>query len=259
MLFGLERRQGAIARDALAEAEVYGDRRLYERPRRARPPGGGLQCPLCGTSARRFLSFGLAARRNAQCPGCGSLERHRLLWLYLMRRTDFAVRRYRVLHTAPEPCLSEALGRLPHLRPRSLDRFNPRADVQADLTDLPFGAGEFDVVLSCHVLEHIPDDGAAIRELARVLKPTGWAVIMVPYDPRRPATEEGRHIASPALRLARFGHPYHYRIYGADLVARLAAGGLRASPLSSNRLLPGHQRRRYRINDNSLFRCTPQR
>ncbi|MCH7793674.1 MAG: class I SAM-dependent methyltransferase [Proteobacteria bacterium] len=256
MLFGLERLQSRIVGAAIPEAEIYRDERLYKRPRQARIARGQLQCPICGASARRFLAFGLAGRRNAQCPGCGSLERHRMLWLYLARHTDLGVRRYRVLHTAPEPCLADALARLPNLRTRSVDRFNPHADVQADLTDLPFADRRFDVVLSSHVLEHIPDDGAAIAELARVLRPGGWAAIMVPYDPARPATEEGRHIASPAERLARFGHPYHYRIYGADFPARLADAGFHVTAVSSRRLLTAHRRRRYRINRNYLFVCT---
>ncbi len=254
MLFGLERLKDSIAEDALSEARVYGDRRLYRR-RAVRVAPGMLLCPLCGARARRFLSFGHDRRRNAECPSCGSLERHRLLWLYLSRHSDLARRRHRVLHTAPEPFLETALDRLPLLRRVSVDRFNPAADVQADLTELPFPDRRFDVVLSSHVLEHIRDDGAAIAELARVLRPGGWAAIMVPFDPKRPVTDEGRDVASPAERLARFGHPYHYRIYGADLPARLAAAGFRVSVLSSKRLLTPHQRRRYRINRNYLFFC----
>ena len=141
------------------------------------------------------------------------------------------------------------------LRRVSVDRFNPSADVQADLTALPFPDHRFDVVLSSHVLEHIRDDEAAIAELARVLRPGGWAAIMVPYDPKLPVTEEGRDVESPAERLARFGHPYHYRNYGADFTSRLAAAGFRVSVLSSRRLLTAHQRRRYRINRNHLFFC----
>ncbi len=254
MLFGLERLKVSIAENALSEARVYGDRRLYKR-RAARFAPGMLLCPVCGNRARRFLTFGLDRRRNAECPSCGSLERHRLLWLYLTRHSDLARRRHRVLHTAPEPFLEAALDRLPLLRRISIDRFNPTADVQADLTDLPFPDGHFDVVLSSHVLEHVRDDGAAIAEIARVLRPGGWAAIMVPFDPILPVTDEGRDIVSPAERLARFGHPYHYRIYGADLTARLTAAGFLVSVLSSKRLLTPHRRRRYRINRNYLFFC----
>jgi SAM-dependent methyltransferase len=254
MLFGLERLKDSIAEDALSEARVYGDRRLYKR-RAVQVASGMLLCPVCGASAQRFLAFGLDRRRNAECPSCGSLERHRLLWLYLSRHSDLARGRHRVLHTAPEPFMEKALDRWPLLRRVSVDRFNPNADVQADLTDLPFPDCRFDVVLSSHVLEHIRDDGAAIAELARVLRPGGWAAIMVPFDPKRPVTEEGRDVESPAERLARFGHPYHFRIYGADLTARLAAAGFRVTVHSSKRLLTAHQRRRYRINRNYLFFC----
>ena len=174
MLFGLERLKDSIAQNALSEARVYGDRRLYRR-RAARVAPGMLLCPVCGASARRFLAFGLHRRRNAECPSCGSVERHRLLWLYLSRHSDLARGRHRVLHTAPEPFMETALERLPRLRRISVDRFNPNADVQADLIELPFPDRRFDVVLSSHVLEHIRDDDAAIAELARVLRPGGWA------------------------------------------------------------------------------------
>src|SRR5690606_26018849 len=138
----------------------------------------------------------------------------------------------------------------PNLRYVSVDRFNPAADVNADLTALPFPEGRFDLILSSHVLEHVPDDASAIAELARVLRPGGTAIVMVPFDPRRPATDEGADVASPAVRMARFGHPYHYRIYGADLPDRLAAAGLVPHLVASKRLLTGHQRRRYRVNAN---------
>jgi len=184
MLFGLERLKDSIAENALSAAQVYGDRRLYRR-RVARVAPGMLLCPVCGASARRFLAFGLHRRRNAECPSCGSVERHRLLWLYLSRHTDLARGRHRVLHTAPEPCLADALARLPNLRTRSVDGFNPHADVRADLTDLPFADRRFDVVLSSHVLEHIPDDRRAMREICRVLKPGGTLWILESHVPRK--------------------------------------------------------------------------
>ncbi len=255
MLYGLKTLLPRIEAGALPEGEVYRRERLYSQPRHHDVAPGVLCCPICGTAALRFLPFRLARRRNAQCPACGSVERHRLLWLYLARHTDILRRRYRVLHTAPEACLEPILRSRPNLDYRSVDLFNPFADVAADLTDLPFADGAFDVVLSSHVLEHIPDDRAAIGELARVLRPGGWAVIMVPFDPDLPATIEGADIASPALRMARFGHPYHYRINGADFVDRLAVAGFAVRTVWSKRMLTPHQRRRYRINRNHLFHC----
>jgi hypothetical protein len=245
---------GELASAGLSEGEIYRRERLYAAPRVPLGPPGVLECPICGTRARRFLRFGLFGRRNAQCPGCGSVERHRFLWLYLSTRTDLLTGRHRVLHTAPEPWLEARLRGLPNLWYRSVDRFNPAADVAADLTDLPFPDASFDWILSSHVLEHVPDDGAAIAELARVLRPGGRAILMVPFDPEGP-TREGAHLADPAERMARFGHPYHYRINGRDFPHRLAAAGLVPILVDSRRLLSPHQRRRFRVNRNHLFDC----
>lgn len=255
MLLRLDTQVKAIAAEELSAAEVYRREDLHRR-RTSRPMAPGLlHCPVCGDSAAAFLPFGLGGRRNALCPGCGSLERHRFLWLYLTRHTRLLRRVARVLHTAPEPCLEPRLRALPNLHYRSVDLFDPAADVQADLCDLPFGDGEFDLLLSSHVLEHLPDDRPALTELARVLRRGGRAVIMVPYDPALPETEEGGHVSSPRERMARFGHPYHYRNYGADFPARLAAAGFEATPVRVKRLLTPHKRRFFRLNDNFLFDC----
>ncbi len=174
------------------------------------------------------------------------------MWLFLTRRTDAMRKRLRILHTAPEPSL-EAVLRVRHgKRYLTVDAFNPLADLQADLTDLPLPDGLFDAVISSHVLEHIQDDRRAISELVRVLKPGGWALILVPYDPRRP-TQEDPAMDTPAKRMAAYGHPYHYRIFGNDLPERFADAGLPVTTHSSRVFLSGHARRRHRINRNYLF------
>lgn len=244
-----------IESGALSEAKVYRQERLYRQPVSDRVGTGILQCPICRTEAARFLPFGLAGRRNAQCPVCGSVERHRLLWIYLVRHTDLLRRRLSVLHSAPETCLEPILRRMPNWRYQSVDRFNPEADVSADLTDLPFPDRRFDAVLTSHVLEHIRRDGAAIGELARVLRPGGQAIIMVPFDAGRRDTEEGADIADPTERMMRFGHPFHFRIYGRDLVDRLGSAGFEVKTVWSKHLLSAHMRRRFRINNNYLFHC----
>ncbi|HET8728169.1 MAG TPA: methyltransferase domain-containing protein [Alphaproteobacteria bacterium] len=256
MLNGLSGLLRRIEKEALPEGEIYRRERLYGQNLPDRFASGVLECPICGARALRFLPFGLRGRRNACCPGCGSVERHRLLWLYLDRETNILTGRHRVLHTAPEACLEPRLRALPNLDYTSVDRFNPFADVREDLTRLSFADASFDVVLTSHVLEHIPNDRAAIAEMARVLRPGGLAIVMVPFDPKCAVSPEGADIASPAERMARFGHPYHYRFYGRDLVDRLSAAGFAVEHMSSKRLLTPHQRRRFRINRNHLFRCT---
>lgn len=259
MRHDLDRLLDAIEAGRVDEAGVYaaerapagGPRTLQPRPVRS----GVLTCPICGFQGQRFLPFGLFRRRNACCPGCGSVERHRLLWLYLLR-SGLLSRRLRVLHTAPEPWLEARLRALPNLRYRSVDRFDPGADLQADLTALPLAGGSVDLILTSHVLEHIPDDRAAMAELGRVLAPGGRMIVMVPFDPRIGPTVEDPTLADPAERMRRFGHPYHYRAYGEDFPARLAAAaGLAVSVTDSKHMLTAHQRRRWRINRNWVVDC----
>jgi hypothetical protein len=257
MLHDLGRVVGDIARDRLDEAAIYRRERLHARPEVQAGPAGVLECPICGTRAGRFLRFGLDGRRNAMCPGCGSVERHRFLWLYLTAHTDLLAGRHRVLHAAPEPWLEQRLRGLPNLRYRSVDLFDPSADIQADLAALPFADASFDWVMANHVLEHIPGDAAAIAELARVLRPGGRAIIMVPFDPKGP-TQDGAGITDPVERMRRFGHPYHYRINGREFPGRLAAAGLVPTIVDSRRLLGPHRRRRFRVNRNHLFDCRRQ-
>ncbi|MCW2242619.1 class I SAM-dependent methyltransferase [Azospirillum canadense] len=262
MLHGLSRLLPEIEERGLDEAAVYRREALYERPRfeqgrgRLTPARGALLCPICGRSATRFLPFGLGGRPNARCPECGSLERHRFLWTFLSERTPLLRRRLSVLHTAPEPCLEPALRARHGRRYLTLDRFNPKADVRADLTDLPFPDGRFDLVLSSHVLEHVPDDRAALSEIARVLKPSGIAVLLFPFDPRG-VTREDPAVDTPAKRLAAYGHPYHYRIYGTDTPQRMFEAGLEATLVASADVLSPHRRRRRRINRNHLFLARP--
>ena len=253
MIPGLERLVHRIEAGALTEAQVYAAER--HRPGSVRRPPGVLECPICGRRAIRFEPFGLLNRRQARCPHCGSLERHRFLWHFLNRRTDLMTGRHRVLHTAPEPCLEDRLRPRRNLRYRSVDRFDPKADLRADLSDLPLPTASIDVLITSHVLEHVQDDRRAMAELGRVVRPGGWAVVMVPFDPRLPESPEDPANDTPAKRLAAYGHPYHYRIYGADLVDRLRAAGFAPVVHDSRRLLSGHQRRRYRINRNHLLWC----
>jgi len=254
MLEDLARLMPRIAAGDVDEAAVYRRERAGERAdARYRRPGA-LLCPICGTSAARFLPFGLFGRPNARCPGCGSVERHRFLWLWLFARTKALRTPLAILHTAPEPCLAARLRPLHGPRYVTVDRFDPAADLRADLARLPLPDGAFDLVISSHTLEHVADDRGAMAEMARVLRPGGTALLMFPYDARRP-TREDPAIDTPAARMAAYGHPWHLRIYGTDVVDRIRAAGLEPMLVDSRRFLSGHRRRRHRVNANHLFVC----
>lgn len=184
-----------------------------------------MQCTLCGSRFRSFRPAGRRVRLNAECPRCGALERHRLQWLFLRENTDLFEGSKRVLHVAPEACITRHLARHPGITYVTVDREAPNVRVRGDLTQIPFAADSFDVILCSHVLEHIQDDAAAMDSLYHVLKPGGWAIIQVPLDEAREYTLEDPSITSPADRERLFDQWDHVRVYGRDYPTRLATAG----------------------------------
>jgi SAM-dependent methyltransferase len=185
--------------------------------------GDVVECPCCEASFSRFLPH--RGRERAKCPGCGSLERHRVLWLYLRRETDLFDRPGAMLHIAPEYALKRRLAQLPDLHYVTGDIDSPLADHLLDVMDIPFAAGSFDFLICNHVLEHVEDDRRALAEIRRVLAPGGWAILMCPVDRRRARTLEDPRATTPAARHRLFGQSDHVRLYGRDYVDRLAEAG----------------------------------
>jgi SAM-dependent methyltransferase len=185
-------------------------------------------CPVCRSPLRRFAPFDyLGSRRDdARCPVCGSLERHRLIWLYLKARTDFFDGRpKRMLHMAPELCFIPRFRRVPDLNYLNADLRMSHAMEKIDLTQVPHPDNTFDVVLCSHVIQHIPDDQKAIRELLRVLKPGGWAILHEGILGDR--TVEDPAAITPEDRRRVYGDPTSCRRYGADFKDRLESCGFR--------------------------------
>ena len=185
-------------------------------------------CPICEKYSARFAAFGSHARSDAQCLRCGSLERERFVWLYFKKETTlFDGKKKRMLHLAPEPAievrLKESLGKS-YL---TADLSGTRVMVTMDITNIHFPDNHFDVIFCSHVLEHVPDDAKAIRELARVLNPAGWAILMVPIKVDR--TFEDLSITGPRERKRIFGQEDHVRIYGKDFVNRVEKNGFEVS------------------------------
>ena len=173
--------------------------------------------PIDGSSYRRFLPYGYQKiRENALCPGTLSLERHRLLWLYLERETYFLTDSIKVLHVAPEQVFYQKFRSFSHWDYTTTDLYSPLADVKADLRKLPFEDHAYDLILCNHVLEHIPDHLQALSELYRVLKKGGTLIAQVPLDLNREKTFEDPTITDPQERSRIFGQYDHVRIYGKD-------------------------------------------
>lgn len=173
--------------------------------------------PIDGSSYRRFLPYGYQKiRENALCPGTLSLERHRLLWLYLERETSFLTDSIKVLHVAPEQVFYQKFRSFSHWDYTTTDLYSPLADVKADLRKLPFEDHAYDLILCNHVLEHIPDHLQALSELYRILKKGGTLIAQVPLDLNREKTFEDPTITDPQERSRIFGQYDHVRIYGKD-------------------------------------------
>lgn len=188
--------------------------------------GKGFVDPIDGKSYRMFLPYGYGKQRNnVLAPGTLSLERHRLLWLYLQRETDFFSAKRRLLHFAPEQAFYQRFKKMPQLDYVTTDLHSPLADVKADICQLPFEDHSFDMILCNHVLEHIPDDQKAMQELYRVLRPGGLGIFQIPQDRSRATTFQDDSITDPKERAAIFGQYDHVRVYGMDYFDRLTQVG----------------------------------
>lgn len=182
--------------------------------------------PIDGNTFRAFLPYGYnKIRKNVLSPSTYSLERHRLLWLYLKNETSFFKAKLKVLHFAPESALMNQFKKLKNLSYDTIDLNSPIADIKADICDLPFLDNSYDFILCNHVLEHIVDDNKAIRELYRVLKKNGIGIFQVPIDYNRDTTFEDFSITNKKERNKLFGQYDHVRIYGLDFFDRLQKAG----------------------------------
>ncbi len=190
--------------------------------------GNRYEDPFTGITYRRLLPYGrVSSRNNALAPDSLSLERHRLLWLYLKRETDFFSKDRSVLHMAPEDCFRQRFRRMPNLDYTTADLNSPWADIHCDVSELPFEDGRFDVVLCNHVLEHVEDDARAMAELFRVMRPGGFGIFQVPIDPKLATTFEDPSITDPVERERHYGQSDHLRQYGRDYADKLASVGFR--------------------------------
>lgn len=192
--------------------------------------GHTVICPICENGYRIFLPYGrINARPNALCPNCLSLERHRLIYLYLKERTNFFNRKMDVLHIAPEACFIPRFEKAHGDRYITADIESPLAKVKMDIHDIPFEDDRFDVVLCNHVLEHVRDDIKAMSEIWRVLKPGGFAILQVPFfNPVQDKTFEDNSIIDKREREKIFGQDDHVRKYGHDYPKRIEQAGLKA-------------------------------
>lgn len=209
--------------------------------------------PIDGKSYKSFLPYGYENQReNVLAPGTLSLERHRLLWLYL-GETDFFSRRIKLLHFAPEQAFYKRFMVQSNLEYITTDIESPLAKVKADICNLPFEDNEFDVILCNHVLEHINDDQTAMKELFRVMKPGGWGVFQIPLDRMRSTSFQDDRITDPKERRKIFGQYDHVRVYGMDYFNTLRAIGFEVEEILLQKKLTDQQIKRYGLDPNEIL------
>jgi SAM-dependent methyltransferase len=194
-------------------------------------------CSVCGHVVRKEFKPGPGGRPDASCPRCRSLERHRFFAVLLDVLRPMLGDVDVLLDVAPSPETTPLLARLqPRVHTRlDLGADNRLVDVLGSLTELPYRDGSVDLLMCYHVLEHVPDDLSAMREIARVLSPTGVGLLQVPYRPGT-ATDEDPE-ADEDERLRRFGQRDHVRYYGDDFEDRLVASGLSLQRVTPRSLL----------------------
>lgn len=210
--------------------------------------GNRFTDPIDGRSFSKFLPYGYENQReNVLSPSTLSLERHRLLWLYLKEHTNFFDQPLKVLHFAPEQAFYKRFRNQKNLDYTTTDLESPLADVKADICDLPFEENSFDFILCNHVLEHIPDDEKAMKEIYRVLRPGGRAILQIPQDLKREKTFEDDSITDPKERATIFGQYDHVRVYGRDYFNKLRHVGFKVEEVDLTSEMDAALVERYRL------------
>ena len=188
--------------------------------------------PIDGKSFRKFLSYGYnKLRKNALSPSTLSLERHRLLWLYLKNETVLFEKKIKLLHFAPEQAFYKRFKKLRNIQYDTIDINSPLAKIKADICDLPIKENTYDFILCNHVLEHVLDDNKAMSELYRVLKKGGTGIFQVPIDMKREKTFQDDSITDKLERNKIFGQYDHVRVYGKDYFKKLEDTGFKVQQI----------------------------
>ncbi len=234
--------------------------------------GQKYYCPICNGCFRKFLPGGFRVpvlkkrevvgggfcRESAVCPYCRSVDRERLVYLFLSKNKDILREKIRLLHVAPERWTSKFLRSRANIDYLSIDLCDPLAMEQMDITALELSDNSFNVIICNHVLEHIRDDSRAMAELYRVLRPGGWAIIQVPISKNLKKTFEDPKIKSPGRREKAFGHQNHLRIYAQDDYSqRLKTAGFIVERYSFAKEEGRKTARRYGlVEDEDIFLCS---
>ncbi len=224
--------------------------------------GNKITDPINGKSYKKLLPYGrINARKNALAPDSMSLERHRAIWLFLQKHTNFFSDKIKFLHVAPEYCFLRLFKKQKNLKYITGDLSSPWADVKMDIRKMPFEDNSFDAAMCNHVFEHVWEDVASMKEFYRILKPGGWAIFQVPIRWNQEHTIEDNTITDPQKREELFGQRDHVRYYGADYPERLRKAGFDVTIKDFNKELTPAEIEKYALlaNEKIIFCQKPGR
>ena len=245
-------------------------RKLYRFINSFRFYGDKYYCPFCKGNFSHLLPQGFdnnailkykiisaGYRNNSICPRCKSKDRERLIYLYLMKRKEelFSYQ-LKLLHVAPEENLSHYFRSNSNIDYTSADLNPSFEDVKMDITKIDKRNNTYDIVICNHVLEHVPDDTKAMKEIYRILKQGGFAILQVPISETLEYTVEDFSITTSEEREIVFGQHDHVRIYGKDYVSRLTQSGFNIEIISCKSLFNSDEINRYSLLENeTIFLC----
>ena len=215
--------------------------------------GNKFEDPINGKTYRKLLPYGrLKPRENAIAPDSLSLERHRLMWLFLKNKTNFFTDNLKFLHIAPEYCFIKIFKGMKNLDYLTADLISPWADVKMDVHDIPFEENTFDVVICNHVLEHVDDADKVMKEFYRVMKPGGWGIFQVPIDYNNSVTIEDKSVTDPRERERLYWQSDHLRLFGLDYGDKLTAAGFKVTESNFINEIDPKLVKRYALDKNEI-------
>lgn len=217
--------------------------------------GDNVECPVCEKSFKKFLPYGYNEyqRDNVLCPYDLTLERHRLMWVYLKSKSNFFTADLKVMHIAPEQCFYKLFRNQKNLDYTTGDLESPLADLHFDLHNIPLEDNQYDVIFCNHVMEHVENDVQCMKELLRIMKPGGWGIFQVPIDRTRDTTYEDATITDPKEREKHFWQYDHVRLYGTNYPDVLRSAGFEVEEFDYKKELTPDTYKRYRFDEGEML------
>jgi len=199
-----------------------------------------LYCPVCCHYVSEFLplsdyyaenakkygcifkteDFEMINEKQYSCPICYASDRERFYALFINYMKEKILnenenQKVKIVDFAPSLSLGKFIKNQNLFEYRTADLFMENVDDKVDITDLNiYKTGSFDAFICSHVLEHVIDDKKALRELYRILKPSGgWGILVVPIHLTLEHIYEDPSKTSPEERWMHFGQDDHVRVY----------------------------------------------